>query len=356
MSREKNNFGILRLVLASCVIIGHAPEQIDGNRSREPLTVIFHTVSLGGLAVTGFFLLSGFLITKSAENAPSISNYLSNRLRRIVPGYLVAYALCVFALAPLVGGTPFFHLKKIATNSLLLQPPPNIPGALAGLPIPALNGAMWSIAYEFRCYLLIGALSVTGLISKRWTILATTIMSLVASVAVSFVTISAHIDKEFRNLWWLFGLPSQTINLTAIFLVGACFYLFRDKISNILNWKLAVASAAVLLIGLNFIHIASISAAVFGGILIFWIALESNLGILQQINDKWDISYGTYLYGWPVAITILYYSRNITPLLLSTTTLPIALTFGALSWFLIEKPAKSAFRTRFMGAGRHVLE
>jgi hypothetical protein len=43
------------VIFAMCVLVSHSIELVDGNRSREPLTFIFGTLSLGNLASTGFF-------------------------------------------------------------------------------------------------------------------------------------------------------------------------------------------------------------------------------------------------------------------------------------------------------------
>src|SRR5579863_1616176 len=87
---RNNNFGFLRLLFAALVILSHSSELIDGNRSREILTRIFGTMSFAQLAVDSFFLISGYLITRSWILSESNSEYLIKRVMRIYPGYLVA--------------------------------------------------------------------------------------------------------------------------------------------------------------------------------------------------------------------------------------------------------------------------
>ncbi len=63
--RTGNNFNVMRLIFASLVLLSHSSELVDGDRHRELLTRVFGTISLGEVAVNGFFLLSGFLIIQS---------------------------------------------------------------------------------------------------------------------------------------------------------------------------------------------------------------------------------------------------------------------------------------------------
>jgi hypothetical protein len=72
-----NNFSVLRMLFATLVILSHSTELIDGNRSREILTLLFGTISFGVLAVDGFFIISGYLITKSYLSSQPMG-YLAN--------------------------------------------------------------------------------------------------------------------------------------------------------------------------------------------------------------------------------------------------------------------------------------
>jgi peptidoglycan/LPS O-acetylase OafA/YrhL len=99
--RRDNNFNFLRLLFALLVLVSHAPELADGNRSRELLTRMFHTLSFGEVAVDGFFLLSGYLIVQSWERHPNLWDFGQWRLRRIYPAFVVACLVCIFVLAPL---------------------------------------------------------------------------------------------------------------------------------------------------------------------------------------------------------------------------------------------------------------
>jgi peptidoglycan/LPS O-acetylase OafA/YrhL len=339
--RRSNNIGIIRLILASAVIIGHSPEMIDGSHENEPLSVIFHTMSLGGVAVDFFFLLSGYLITKSMISAGAVRPYVTRRILRIWPAYAVAFFLSVFCLSPLVGGAPWTELLPTFASLATMRDPPIYPGQLKGLPYPVLNGSMWTIAYEFRCYILVAVLFEFGILRHRWICFFITVTFVLTNILINMLSISSKIDsiRPF-HLNLLIGDASRDVRLTAIFLVGACIYLFWDMIFPILKGWVVVCCwlAATLLLFVPLL--AETGIMTFGAIVLFWAAFSARIGVLQQINDRWDISYGTYLYGWPVAITILYFHRHIGPAALAATALIISWGCGAASWWGLEKWTK----------------
>ncbi len=181
-----NNFGAARLLLATAVILSHSPELIDGDRSREPLTRIFPALSFGSLAIDGFFLISGYLITQSFLSSPSPKIYLTKRILRIVPGFAAAFLISLLIFGPLGGGELFADPMLWAVNlkRLLLLQPPFLPTAFADSPYPALNGSMWSIAYEFRCYLAVLIVGIAGGFARRSLVLAGTLALVAASAAI----------------------------------------------------------------------------------------------------------------------------------------------------------------------------
>lgn len=344
MHGHKNNIGLLRLVFASLVIIGHSPVMVDGDYRREPLVALMGNMSLGTLAVDGFFVLSGYLITKSMLSKRAFWPYLIRRILRIYPAFILCSLLCVFVLLPATGGWPWDAPAKTLARMLSLQPVGNYPGQLRGLDSPHayLNGPMWTIAYEFRCYILTLALWLCGILARpRWMLILAG-LSLAALAVTTFGPLRALDDMvQYTPLQAALGLPSQTVRLTAAYLFGSAFAFYWPQLSRLATGRTAAVSLmlAVLLILVSN-HVSELGLILFGGAALFWLALKADIGRAQAINDSWDISYGVYLYGWPIAIYLHWLNPALGPWELAALTLPLTFIAGALSWWGIEKWAK----------------
>ena len=323
-----NNFGFLRLLFATLVIVSHSAEIIDGNRSRELLTNIGGVLTFAELAVDGFFIISGYLVLKSFETSATVA-YLLKRVRRIYPGFLAAYVICVFAIGPFVGvdfrSLSLKSLLRLAMDALTLNGP-SLSG-FTGLPIPALNGSMWTIIYEFKCYLYIIGIAAIGIYKKPFLFAAVT-AALLISNEIHWPTYIGPVAK-------FVGSPTLFIRLEGLFCVGSCFYIFRSRIPYMPS--LLAGAGVTLVLCLYFSILAEAAFAIFGGYLMFWVALHFKSEILQRINGRNDISYGVYLYAWPVQSCLVYFFHIRTPWILTALTIPIVYAAGLVSWKLVEQ-------------------
>lgn len=332
MFNRHNNFGTLRLAFASLVIASHTPEMLDGNRSRELVNMLFGTMTFGSLAVSGFFLISGFLITRSMAEGRSLLSFSARRIGRIVPGFMVAFWLSLLVMGPFVTPEPVFTSHVLLSNIVLAAKldMPWAPGVFPSNHYHALNGAMWTIAWEFLCYIGIAILGTIGLLKARfrWLILAGVVAMMIVHAVWTAIPTIWNTEGDLRNL----------VRFSAVFGAGAAFYLFRDKVKYTHR---GAALAAVALFGLMFLKpLAEPALAIFGGYLIFWFAFAVKQLRLSRVRN--DLSYGIYLYGWPVGQLLIWAWPQGNPWLLGFATLVGAAVLGFLSWKLVEQPSMKA--------------
>jgi peptidoglycan/LPS O-acetylase OafA/YrhL len=344
--RENNNFGFLRLLFAGLVILSHSPEMIDGNRSREMLTRIFGTLSFGEVAVDGFFLISGYLITRSWVQSSSTSEYLLKRVLRIYPGYIVAYLISLLVVGPLAGGQLNINLPFVVDqiSTMISLGEPTLPGTFADLPNHLLNSSMWTIPCEFVCYLLVMALGMFGMMKHRMVYLAMTALVLTAVVVLQLIVIQHRISLASTGI---VAACLAMVKFFAIFSCGGCFYLFSDKIQYKRSIVLVVTP---ILIALLFSRLlAEASLAVFGGYLLFSFAFGAKANVLSQVDNKFDLSYGLYLYAWPIQNLLIMHFRSISPWVLSGLALAASSLVAFMSWTFVEKPCMK-LKSRFAQA------
>ncbi len=337
-NHRNNNFNLLRFALASLVILSHAPELHDGNREREVLTRLFHTLSFGELAVDGFFLLSGYLITQSWQREPRAYRFFIKRVLRILPAFVVASLLSVAVIGPLAAAEPATYWAEFSSfrflQGLAVLYPPITPEVFPGRPHPELNGAMWSIRWEFLCYVVV---VITGLVAglrfkAAWAVLTLLWSSVWLIEGLTHGT-SAQLSFPYQQhpLW----------RLLTCFFAGGCFQLFEHRLS-VTPCRVSLA-LALLIAGMFSSRLAEPALIVFGGFLLF-AAAHRPVAQLAAFNRAPDVSYGVYLYGWPIQnLASATWPRADVWLMLPAVYLT-AIALAALSWYLIERPALSLKR------------
>lgn len=132
------------------------------------------------------------------------------------------------------------------------------------------------------------------------------------------------------------------IRFAGLFEAGTLFYLFREKIH--LSNEGAGFSALMVFIFMFDRKLAEAAVAIFGGYLIFWAAFELPQLRLSRFTNKIDLSYGIYLYAWPIASLIAWKWRSIDPWLLTAITTPVTAIMAYFSWTVVESPALGLLR------------
>lgn len=325
LRRRSNNFNLIRLFLALLVLLAHAPEMIDGNRGREIFTRIFHSdISSGTIAVSGFFILSGYLISKSWVENPKILPFLEKRILRIFPAFLAASLVCALIVGPLGAASVsqyFIDLKwgDFMWGAIGLQQPV-IPAIFIGQPYPYVNGAMWTIPIEFACYLSVLVLGIARGF-KPSLCLATMLTLLVISAVDSFG-------------FYLSIVQRVSLDLAGYFSVGCCFYVFRDRIHFSKNAALILG--CVVFMGFYWFQGKQLIFSLAGAYVLFFLAF-ANIPALQNFNNLPDVSYGVYLYGWPIQKLLIWWLPGISPWIVFVASAILSIAAGWISWHVVEK-------------------
>ena len=141
--------------------------------------------------------------------------------------------------------------------------------------------------------------------------------------------------NDFYLPLFLGGALQHWGRLLTFFLAGMCYYLYREKITynRIFLWLAALALA----ISCSTNSLA-LPLPICGSYLLFYFAFHPKIH-LHQFGRKHDLSYGIYLYGWPIQQFLLkYFFAALNPITLFLCALPLSCGAAYLSWTLIEKP------------------
>jgi peptidoglycan/LPS O-acetylase OafA/YrhL len=340
-----NSVGFLRLLLASLVLVDHS-YPLGGFGLHPLMAATAGQEGLGGLAVAGFFVLSGFLIARSAQRS-SLPRYLWHRCLRIFPAYAVCLIVTAFGFAALV-----WHHEHGAMTGFLTTYPQDSPtryvwmnvkltmnqygidGLLGRTPFAqsgpsqAFDGSLWTLIYEFKYYLLLGALAVGGVLNRARAL----VVAILVAVMLVVVLENAGVPGVGAYAPAL-GHDVQFARLGMFFLLGSCAYLYSGRIP--LDDRLGLFSAFVVYYTLHKGGFLIVGAMAFAYLLL-WLAVRLPL---QRVGVKRDFSYGLYIYGFPVQQTLAEYGvHRHGQALYVVASLAGSLVLAAFSWYVVEQP------------------
>ena len=323
-----NNFDTLRLFFAIVVVFSHSYTVLQKN---EPLSVWTKgECTFGSVSVWGFFIISGFLITQSWQRSPVLQRFLKRRILRIYPAFIVVTFLCVLVVHPLATIRSFSPLQYVLhTLHLTMYPVPNV---FPHNPLPGiLNGSLWTIPYEFLCYLGVAALGSVGWLNRRG--LMVTLVALV--LFLHLATEVFHYLPKPSLLARALGNPLVWSILLPFFLAGMLAQLYH--LQTRLHTRYA-ALALLLFVGSWIIpHGRVFSLPILGTYLLLWLAYLPALNRLH-LGRSGDFSYGTYLYAYPIQQLLIQSFPGIkSPVMLFLIAGPLSVFAGFCSWHLVEK-------------------
>jgi peptidoglycan/LPS O-acetylase OafA/YrhL len=176
------------------------------------------------VAIHAFFLISGYLIVGSYIKDPRVLSYLTERIVRIsrVCGRKLGLSLGNRPIIPWKLTARWIVAPKALVRLAFLQSP-EIVGAFEGSPYPVLDGATWTIAYEFRCYLLVILLGLAGAFRNPQMISGLVALGLVIYLSVPPEAFGGIDSKLAGTGYWL-GILESAISLATAFLTGLLYF------------------------------------------------------------------------------------------------------------------------------------
>lgn len=336
---KSNSFGFIRFFLAMLVMFGHTYGL--GGFGKDPIKIILRgQESSGTLAVYGFFLISGFLVTRSMLSSSNLFAYGLKRALRILPGFWVCLIVTAFVFAPLVyffehqsligylAYNPTNPIHYVRTNFFLLMHEYSIAGLLSSNPVPyVFDGSLWTLFLEAKTYVMLAIIGVVGLTYKKKYIMLGIFLILWGLILFTFQVTDSP-NKFLRLI-----IDRSFLLYATYFACGSVFFLFKDKIP--FSKYIFLTSILVFIIGLSlgFLHQ---TLPIVWPIILLWLALKLPF---KHFADLGDFSYGIYIYAFPIQqmASFFHLNREINTYFL--LCFGFTMTLAMASWFLIEKPA-----------------
>ncbi|MES2648878.1 MAG: acyltransferase [Bacteroidota bacterium] len=357
---HKNNFDFLRLIFSILVVYTHGYVIYYGAGiffKKEPLLFLTgNQCSFGTLAVDFFFIISGYLVLQSLSNSKTYFSFIKKRVLRIHPGFIAAYVFGIFLVIPFSNGIPAGGWRYVIEywkavdigyftyTAVTLNFPDWIPGIFIPSTNPSdLNTSMWTIPYEFSCYIFLMVLGLFRVFKLHRSIpLILFLVVLIMNIIQHAVTLKMIAPLPFTDVIASYFRP-ETVkkfltmqNFALFFLAGSCFYYYRNSIPS--SKKLFTFCILMLTVGMFWTEFFEIFVAVFGTYLLFYFAFSKRIKLTNAAKYG-DLSYGIYLYGWPVQQLVMVYlgdKLNFWGSLGVSFLFIIPLAFA--SWYLVEKP------------------
>lgn len=313
LSDRDNALTVVRVVLAAVVVVAHSPSVSGLGHHPE-----IGGVGLGSWAVFGFFGISGYVVAQSRFRHRT-SEFFAHRALRILPAFWVVNVLTAAVAAPLaalIAGTSFDPASAVGyvvRNAGIVMNQWEIGGTLGTAPFTQVwNGSLWTLASEVSCYVVVGIVFAAA--GARAHLTAVSFVGVVLLASLAFVGASFAILGTF-------------------FAAGVFVFSLRDRLR--ISPVLLAAAALLVVASVVLHHVALLAPLPLGYLVLSAAALPA-----PAVARRGDVSYGLYIYAFPVQ-QLLAVSGVPRQGLAVYTVLSLAVTvpLAWLSWRVVEAPA-----------------
>ena len=340
-----NSFDAVRMFAAFSVLIGHqfdlASYYLPGyvQPAMGPLGL---KLSDAGLYV--FFALSGYLVFQSLEADPRPGRFILARVLRIYPGAMVNTVLCLMfgAFDTVLTQGVFWHdpqtANYLAHNLLILTVPTQfqLPGVLADARWPAVNVPIWTLKYELLSYLVL--LALVWLTPRRRRSIRGTVIAAALLAGAGFLYTRFYPPPDAPGLQSLGTF--YVVHLVRFFVV-----FFAGSVMAACEPLTHGGRLALLLVPGVLIVFGPSPEVGRLGILLLLALLAIAVGKSPYLYSRTyrrigDLSYGTYLYAFPIQLlTLTRWLNGWNFMLVTAADIVLILGCAFLSWHLVERPA-----------------
>ena len=332
LQRSHNNLDLFRLLAAVLVIFGHCYITFPGGGPAARWDVFtlpgYPGIYCSSVAVKIFFFISGLLVTNSLLQKGRVPEFMLARFFRIWPALAAVLVLMTYVAGPLLTdwGAGSYLLSPGARayilDNLLLTSNNELPGVFTGEAYPSREVivTLWTLRYEVAAYVWLLVIFSLGVLRRPW----------ICALLLVFTYADPLLPHPLLPTT-LTGNP-QIAYLPCCFALGACLACWKNRI--VLRWEYAAAAALAWL----FFRHSLLGPHLFLLAILLAVLHVSALPAVLRLRPRADISYGVYLWGYPVQQLIFPWSGSLGfGASFSATLLGTAL-LAWLSWHGVEKP------------------